>query len=316
MDAVSDISSPRVWSGGNSQISPMKRTVKRLLLFVVLLALFTIVRFPYEDLLEDELSEIRRQAGNQGFFFELEDSSLRFPGTLEFERFGALIATRSLPVPLVLTRGQFELDFLPFLLLRAQVSGSAKAYGGEIETTFHRNVFGDDYSAHLEADSINLADHPSLKALGISGDASFDVAALISAASPPRSVEAELQINNGALSYPGKIAGAFAVPKLSALNLEISAEGDNGKYSLGKCQASSSHGSVSCGGTFAVNPAGIVEAAQLRIELALNELGRTEFGPYLALAGGARGSSTGGGAYTIDLALQQGVITKFAVTPG
>ncbi|MCB0346543.1 MAG: hypothetical protein KDD66_15600 [Bdellovibrionales bacterium] len=293
----------------------MKRTVKRLLIFSALLAVFTFVRFPYETLLEDELAVLKRQAASQGLFFDLEQTSLRFPGKLSFGRFGALFATRNMPVPLVLTDGELELDFLPFILLQTQVSGEAQAYDGTIEAEFTRGIFGGPYSAELHGNSLSLDKHPSLQSLGLSGLADLEIDAAADSGEPLESLNAELKLHSAALNYPGQIAGAFKIPSLSNIDADIAVAGEDGRFAIQRCTASTSHGNLSCKGSFSTSPQGALDTAGITIELALNDAGRTEFGPYLALAGGRQNSPTGG-AYTINIQAQRGIITKFAVTPG
>lgn len=319
MEAVSEVVPQKIRRGPNTRAtstsSSMNRTAKRLLLFAVLLGLFTVVRFPYESLLEDELELIKKRATLHGIFFEVDNTSIRFPGRLTFDRFGALIATQNLPIPLVLTKGKLSLDLLPFVLLRAQLSATAKAYQGEIESVLTRSLLSDEYSFELEGSALNLNEHPSLKAVGVSGTANIQVEGSAELEQMPSEAKVNLSIKSGAFNYTQPIAGVFKIPPLSSIDADIELAATSGRLTFEQCQAKTSHGSISCNGSANLDAQGRINTADVTLELALNDSGRADFGPYLALASGQQ-SNSGRGVWKIDLLLSGGVITNFGVTPG
>lgn len=319
MDAVADASpAARSWDAARAEppgsTATMKRVARQLLIFAVLLLLFTAVRFPYERLLEDELDLLRRQAALNGVFFELDGTSVRFPGRLSFARFAALVARNHAPVPVVLTDGTAELDFLPFLLLKAQIAGEARAYGGEVKMQLARSLGGADAGFSLSAEGLDLAAHPSLAALGVSGSAQLEAEGSIDGGRALQSLNADLHLSGAALRYPGKLGGAFAIPELGGIDAEIVLTGAKENFKIERCRAVTSHGTISCSGA-AVLGAGAVRSARLTLELALNDAGREVFGPYLALAGGTAAAQARG-AWTITLEVKNGAVSSFKATPG
>ena len=262
--------------------------VKKFLIFLALLAAFTLWQIPYSQLLQDQFSKIKPELAKQGVFLDFGELRALFPVGIGFQGLNGMLKLGPTPIPFQADSGEFKLGILSLFRARADLKGEFKFYGGTLRSAFNQSLRGArDTSWDLELTDLALDKHPFLEFYGVGGKVSgtFNLRPSALPAEPVPQGDFTINIREGSLKS-GQTIGVVKLPPLNNLSLEAVAElrerrlGTK-KFELksslldgsgrGECQFESGGGLGLCNGSF---------------ELNLTTEGLQSVGPYLALAAG------------------------------
>jgi type II secretion system protein N len=276
----------------------MKRILRQSAVFLALLLLLTIVRFPYDDYAKDAFSRIKQRAGQQGVRLEASRTEFSFPTTLGLENLGVLLATRPLPIPIFAESAIIKLRLLPLLAFHGGFAGAFKIYGGTLNLDANYGLLSREAKLYAEGEKVDLSLHPLLNANGIGGLLALKLTTTVSPAaivdngqSLPTSLgyfidfaELEMSVERGRYDGGHQVGGLIKLPKASEISINLLADKNKDKVLLKKVQAFSSLGELSGKGDLRVSDALKITRANCDFAVKLTPEGAKELGPYLALA--------------------------------
>ncbi len=260
----------------------MAKVLRQFLVFLLLLFAFTVVRFPYDSYSTDIISFVKREASRRKILVDIEELHLRMPSAVTFIRIGMLFPNPgSLPVPLVIDRGAIRAQPLPLLLLRTKFTGQAVLYGGSVDFTADKSIFGSAVDLRVAAKELALERHPLFAGVDARGTVKIDVDSQ-SFGSPQQQGSLALKVENA--SYGGGLLrGLVKIPEVSDIALSISAKLKGREFSIESCELLSSVGSASCRGTGEISTRGTLERLSGNATVRLAGEGVDAFSGYLAL---------------------------------
>jgi type II secretion system protein N len=276
----------------------MKRILRQLAVFLVLLLLFTIVRFPYDDYAEEAFTSFKQKAAQHGVRLDAGRTEFSFPATIGLGNLGVLLPARPLPIPLFVESAIIKLRLLPFFALHSSFAGAFKIYGGTLNSNITYGLLSREATLHTEGEKIDLSMHPLLKANGIGGLLALKLTSTVLPAtisdnaqksSSPWSyvidfAELEMSVENGRYDGGHLVGGVIKLPKASEISANLQADKNKDKVLLKKVQVFSSLGELSGNGDLRLSDAFRITRANCDFAVKLTPQGTKEIGPYLALA--------------------------------
>jgi len=273
----------------------MKRIVRQACLFLVLVIIVAIVRFPYDEYSDDIIAAAKNQSQAFGVYLDIEELHISFPGKLDFKNLSVLIPVRPAPVPVLVEQGSLDPSLFALLLLRGVFQGTFSAYDGELESRYTYSFFSGDSALTLRARDLALSAHPLLRTFGIGGTADLELNATLSQQAPvegqtprPRyrldTANLRLTIDGGRYQGGHKVYGLVELPGVDDVRIVLETEMNQQKVTLNRFELLSSLGSAKGSGTLSVSADNKVKRANLNFSLKLTAEGFNAAGSYLALA--------------------------------
>jgi len=259
------------------------------IILVLAVALFTLDLAPYADKLA-EIATYKARPFGVGLQFE----GPRF-GFLSFE-------TSKLGVT-------FPRAFSSVVLEEARIKPNIKTlWSGSPSINFSAKTYGGDIRGHLTVDSnkkkqrteisgagIKLGEHPQIRALGISGDLNLVDSWVAVDSGKPQKAELHMSIKKGAKPEPTQIDLTpfgtpfnITLPPIQWFELGIDGSLDRDKIKNLEFSFNSSLGSINGNATLMLSPRGLIQTVYIDAAIAMTSIGRSEFGPLLALASGGK----------------------------
>lgn len=276
----------------------MKRIVRQSAAFVVLLALLTIVRFPYSEYIEEKILIVQQKLRPQGVTLQTGKVKSSFPFKLSIDTLGVLFLTKPFPIPLLADHAVLELRTLPLLMLRAALAVNLSMYSGKVSGDLTKGLFSKIANLELHGSKLQIGKYPLASALTADGILDFDVSAQMKLPQAEKNLSArslaqlistgtaELKIEEGLVAGGQKIYGLFTLPRIEGITGQAKARKSRERLQVERAKFYSSLGTAEGTGNVYFDPEGQIDQASINGTIALTTPGVTAIGSYLALAAG------------------------------
>ncbi len=246
--------------------------------------------FPFDSILRSKFAEIKEQVAPQGVLLDVQDLDFSLPAKIRAAALGIQLQSPDLYLPIFIDEGDISLRLLSLFFGAPEIQSVIKAYRGSLNSSV--TVEQSKNSAHVVANlkDVQLGEHPTLRFLGIAGQLSADLDAVVTTTQPVtlRGIEGKLDasIQEGVISQPLPIAPLFSLPPASEIAIVARAERLGDKLELSRFTISCSLGKGAGKGYFVLDSRGVIIGMELNALLSLTDEGHRSLGGYLALAAG------------------------------
>ncbi len=275
----------------------MNKHLSHLIAFLVLLAVFAVIRFPYDEYAEDLFSQVKENARKQGLFLDAAQVDLQFPGRVVLNTVKVVLPFSPWPIPLHFDRTTIIPRLTSLLRLRQGWRGTLDLYNGALKLSFAQLGEKEQIQLNAEGRAIDLGQHPLLSSSGINGLLAITLDGVFRERTDParktrplepqftvERAEASVSVENGSYRGGGKIAGFVAVPAATSINLALKAVVDGSRVTVPELRCFSSLGEVTGTGTLHTLELVRIQSMKWDLTLKLTPQGAQAFGGYFALA--------------------------------
>ena len=305
----------------------MKKILGQISVFLLLVAALTLIRFPYNEYVEELVDDLKLEARKNAVHIESGPVALKFPLALEVSNLELLLPTYPSAFPF--QAKSFRLATSPFSVLapRGLIAGHLElpfhgemdTYGGKVSAEFTSRLFKDQAQLNINAQQLDLAQHPWGSRYGVKGELSFVLDGLLVKQGPLTKTANSQEVRNlpalsaadnqagpsslrpsnlyvfdsGKLSariqkasYSGGqfMGGIFSVPAIEDGSIDLKAKKQHGQINIESLTAYTSQGEVQAFGTLIVSSMLHREKADLSLDLKLTPQGYNSYGALLAFA--------------------------------
>ena len=277
----------------------MKRYFGQFTVFLLLVLLVYVVRFPYSEYAERQLrTSVQDISRSQGISVDFDDLELGLPLSSTLKNLTASIPSELGSIPIVVDQLQIRPKLLPLALLRGEFLGELLLYRGEAKVELSAPFFDNKQELSANAKKISLGTHSNLAKLGISGFLDFKVDAKTKTAdsSPPsipiaknlELISSTINIKLDDARYGGgyKVAGLVEIPVVSDISLDVGLEQLGKRIAIKDFAFYSSLGSLKGVGKLSISQEMLLKRLTLEGTIALTKNGADKFGGFLALQAG------------------------------
>jgi type II secretion system protein N len=269
----------------------MKRAGRQFLYFLILLLIYSVLRFPYSNYGNKMLAELQRTARNEGILLDIPEASVEFPGVLLAQNISLVIPFEQVRIPVVVDSFKLSPSFLSLFRLHFSFDGDLDLYGGVAKVQIEKSIFGDEISFTIVGDKVNFASHQILRRLGFGGLLNVDVRGVAKQLQGQSIYElVDLSLNAGLVDgeYTGKykVAGMVEIPNISDIRIKAKSRARKNNVNLETVEIHSSLGIVNLSGAGVISNRLLLAKGNTDIDIRLSPEGRKAFGAYLALAAG------------------------------
>ncbi len=289
----------------------MKLNVRRFLIFLGLLVVFTTIKFPYDSFSPTVKERIRAEAQRAGVFWDSRDFKFNMPPQIDAEQVSGVIKTPAapLPLPFLIDSLHGTVSLWSLLTLSPHLEATASLYGGNCQVSLLPLMAGGFRSVDLQCDSLRLEKYPALEFYKVRGSLSGDATS-----QSGNKATVSIRLRNGSIEEPKRIS-MLAPEQIADVSLDATAEVEERRATIKSFSLTSSLGTASGKGLLVTNERGFLSnESSLAVEISLSETGEAAISPYLALAANLpvdRKSS----AWQIQLKGTGGQIPNVKVTP-
>lgn len=276
----------------------MTKNTKKFLLFLALLAIFTIARFPYQHFGKSIYHKIQSQLAKESILLSAKEAKLSFPALLKFSQAQLSFPQLGLRFPetksskLNIEEAHFQLKVLPLFLLRQELSARFQSLGGLASFLLSKRFTNEHHKLDFFIQGIALDLLPSPLEGGISGTFNLEGTLTGDAAlggglqSFLDGEKAQLKLNVTDANYYGgdKISGIIKLPPIENIKVDAEAHLKEGGISIDYFSAFTSLGAAKGSGMLRLLESGRIGQAEMKIEIDLTDEGARSFSGYLALA--------------------------------
>lgn len=266
----------------------MKRPVKQFFIFLGLLTLLTVIRFPYDEIVTSCFKQIKKAVQQNGVYINAETFRLRFPAKIELNKFSAIKTFKLVPISFYADKVIINPNLLSLFLLKPKLSFEANAYSGLIKASISKFLFSNkqiSISSNLE--NLQLTDFPPTKTYGLSGllNGSFQANLENKEGKPskPSSAILSVKLEQGKLDSVSKIYGLIPLPKASDMELALKANLKDNHIEINTLTFFSSLGSLVGKGELTLTDSQVVDTVNIKFDIKLTTEGAASISPYLAL---------------------------------
>jgi type II secretion system protein N len=269
----------------------MNRAGRQFLCFLVLLLIYSVLRFPYSKYGNKMLAELQRSARNEGIMLDVPDVSVEFPGVLIARNISLVIPLEQIRVPIFVDSFKLSPSILSLFMLRLSFAGDLQIYGGLLELEMEKSIFGDEIAFSLVGSKVNIASHQILRRLGFTGLLNLEVKGVAKQITDKSIYELgdlslEVAVVDGKYTGKYRVAGMVEIPNIQDIQLTAKSRARNNSIKLESLEMFSSLGVVKTQGAGMLSKSFLLEKGNADIDIRLTPEGQKAFGGYLALAAG------------------------------
>lgn len=257
--------------------------MRQISIFLILLAAFTLLRYPYTFLplqLASKLESIARQAKVP---LAVDNPQIHFPLHILIERVQTSLQIARTQVPLEARNVDVSISPLRLALLTVVGEYKARVFGASVHGELSKGLFSDSFYLDTAIDGLEAAQ--VYEVLPYLSSGVFDILWMghVHPSSQAADGKFSLSLRDGV--YPGgdKVMGLIALPKVESIALTLAGAIQGKTLSISALSLNSSLGELDGTGTVTLSGQRI-ESVNAELLLSLSADATRQFGGFLALA--------------------------------
>ncbi len=272
----------------------MKRNIRRLFIFFLLVIIGAVIFFPYNQYAGDLKTMLEKEARDRGIILEIESMKFGFPARIAATGIAALLPQGKFNIPLWINSVDVIPELWPLVSRKVIASLEGKAYDGDLAGALDWSAKTGSGTVRLGAANLQIEKHPLFQPYNATGIASFNFQSglnLITAAPgtgallQPVGAKLDLSIEKGNIPSQ-KNFGLFSIPAVSDFNLRTRLEQIEQTINIKSFKVDSSLGKVEASGTVHLTGRGNFDNSRITGTIDLTEAGWTIYGPQLLMFSG------------------------------